>query len=41
MYTKKLFDKLPFVAYVVKKYKENGLGDLLVTIKVFKVILCY
>jgi len=40
MYTKKLFDKLPFVACVVKEYKGNGLGDLLLTVKVFKVILC-
>jgi len=26
MYTKKLYDKLPFVACVVKGYKANGLG---------------
>jgi len=40
MYTKKLFDKLPFVACVVKECKVIGLGDLLLTVKVFKVILC-
>ncbi|XP_027921681.1 uncharacterized protein LOC114179487 [Vigna unguiculata] len=33
MYTKKLFDKLPFVACVVKEYKGNGLGDLFLTVK--------
>jgi len=40
MYTKRVFDKLPFVACVVKEYKGNGLGDLLLTVKLFQVILC-
>ena len=38
MYTKKVFDKLPFVACVVKEYKGNGLEDLLLTIKVYCVL---
>jgi len=36
----KLFDKLHFVACVVKESKANGLEDQLLTVKVFKVILC-
>jgi len=40
MYTKTLYDKLSFVACVVKECKPNGLGDLLLTVKVVHVILC-
>ena len=39
MFTTKLFDILAFVACVVKDCKSNGLGDLLVTVKVAFLIL--
>jgi len=40
MYTKNLYDRLSFVACVVKEYKPNGLGDLILIVKVVEVIFC-
>jgi len=39
MFSTKFFDKLPFVASVVKDCKPNGLDDLLIIVKVLLLIL--
>jgi len=39
MFTTKVFDRLPFMTCVVKDYQPNGLGDLLMTVKVVYLML--
>jgi len=39
MFTTKFLERLPFVSYVVKDCKPNGLGDLLIIVMVVFLIL--